>query len=238
MYHFRGLFLLAFVFIIASCTSTPNQPTVEPQASFWSPVGTFLSGSGINGSDAEGADIALDSNGFPVVAWVESNGSVFNIYVKRWDGTTWQAVGGTISAVGGLTDSFKPSLALDSSGNPVVAFREDDGSVNNIYVFRFLAGVWQPVGGALSVLAGGTDAYEPSLALDSLDNPVVAWREQNQNPNTSFVYVRRYVAGSWQAIGGALSAEAGATDTIEPCVSLYRYLAGCRWSFKWLECGW
>ncbi len=204
---------------LVSCTLNSEKVSeLEPEASFWSPMGTFLSGSGVNGSDADGADIALDNSGFPVVAWRESNGNVYNIYVKRWDGTSWQFVGGAISAVGGMTDSFKPSLALDASGNPVVAFQEDDGSVNNIYVSRWKGSAWQLVGGAISAVAGGTGAYEPSLALDSLGNPVVAWREQN--PNTSFVYVRRYVAGSWQAIGGALSAVAGTTDAIEPSLKL------------------
>jgi hypothetical protein len=220
MYYFRGLFLLVFVIIIASCTSTPNQLTVEPQASFWSPLGTFLSGSGAPSSDAGETDIALDNNGFPVVAWSEFSGSAFDIYVKRWNGSSWQDVGTAISAVSGNTDAFLPSLALDSVGNPVVAFQEDDGSVNNIYAYRFSAGVWQPLGGALSVVAGGTDAYEPSLALDSLDNPVVAWREQSQNPNTSSVYVRRFIGGTWQAIGGALSAVAGDTDALEPSLKI------------------
>ena len=218
MYNFRGLFLITTLLVLASCTNSTPTIELEPQASFWSPLGTFLSGSGVNGSDAEGTDIALDNNGFPVVAWLESNGNVFNVYVKRWDGTAWQPVGGAISAVGGMTDSFKPSLALDSGSNPVVAFQEDNGSVNNIYVFRYTAGTWQPVGGALSAVAGGTGAYEPSLAIDSLGNPVVAWREQN--PNTSFVYVRRFVAGVWQPVGGALSAVTGTTDTIEPSLKL------------------
>jgi hypothetical protein len=219
MYHFRGLVLLAILLVLAACTSNSTPTTdLEPQASFWAPVGTFLSGSGVNGSDADGADTALDSNGFPVVAWRESNGSVYNIYVKRWDGNTWQFVGGAISAVGGMTDSFKPSLALDASGNPVVAFQEDDGSVNNIYVFRFSAGSWQAVGGALSAVAGGTGAYEPSLALDSVGNPVVAWREENAI--TSNVFVWRFVSGAWQAVGGALSAVTGATNALEPSLAL------------------
>jgi Bacterial Ig domain len=90
--------------------------------------------------DADYPSLALDSNGNPVVAWSENDGTSYNIYVKRWDGTAWASVGSGFLDVNPNLYAYEPSLVLDSSGNPVVAWYENDGTGGasyNIYVKRF-----------------------------------------------------------------------------------------------------
>src|SRR2546428_292779 len=73
----------------------------------------------------------------PVVAWADATRGLWSIYLRRWNGATWMELDGS-GAGGGisqptklgfayLTASRSPSLALDPSGNPIVAW-EDDSS--------------------------------------------------------------------------------------------------------------
>jgi hypothetical protein len=183
--------------------------------STWSSLGV-LSGSSAPGSLASLPSLALDSAGNPTVAWEEWDGSDTNIYVQRFNGSSWTNVG-----TGVLSGSSVPSLALDSSGNPVVAGRKFDGSFNNIYVQRFNGSSWTNVGTGLSgSSAAGSHAYEPSLALDNAGNPVVAWREWDGSVNN--IYVQRFNGTSWVNVGtGVLSASSAAgSDTYNPSLAL------------------
>jgi hypothetical protein len=84
-----------------------------------------------------GRSMAFDLNGNPVVTWTEFDGTSNNVYVKRWTGTAWEQVGNSFLDVNTNRDAYAPSIALGSSGNPVVAWSETDGTSNNIYVKRF-----------------------------------------------------------------------------------------------------
>jgi hypothetical protein len=132
------------------------------------------------------------------VAWEERDGSVFNIYVQRFTGSSWVNVGSALSASSAANSSaLDPSLALDSSGNPVVAWREFDGTSYNIYVQRFTGSSWVNVGSG--VLTGSSDANNPSLSLDSSGNPVVAWVEYD---GTSYnLYLQQFNGSSWVKVG-------------------------------------
>ncbi len=168
---------------------------------------TFGSGKlGVNANNlvddpAFNPSVALTSSGNPIVAWSESDGTSRNIYVKRWDGSSWSQVGGFLD-VNTNRNAFRPSVALDASGNPVVAFNEaGTGSDASIYVKRWNGAVWSQLGsGALDVNTNATiGAGGPSLALDSSGNPTVAW---NDFDGTSYnAYVKRWNAGVWEIVG-------------------------------------
>jgi hypothetical protein len=133
--------------------------------------------------------LAFDPSGGPFVAWHESDGTAYDVYVRDWNGSAWNSVGSGLSANGGSTDAQQPSLALDGSGNPVVAWHETDGTVSNIYARRWDGRAWSPVGGGLSANGGSTPAGDASLALDGSGNPVVAWHETD---GTAYnIYVQR-----------------------------------------------
>jgi hypothetical protein len=155
---------LGLVILLAACTAPqPNQTTLEPEANYWQQLGSVA---------GVGADVSLASDGTSnTIAFVEFDGSVNNIRVKKWTGSSWANVGsGVLSASSAAgSDAFAPSLSLDSSGNPVVAWNESDGLVNNIYVQRFNGTSWVNVGsGVLSgSSAASSTAYRPSLSLDS-----------------------------------------------------------------------
>lgn len=82
--------------------------------------------------------LVMGHDGNPVVAWSGYASPEQSIWVRRWTGSTWQQVGSRLNAVNGATTSgFQPALALDSNGQPIVAWQESDSSVSNIYVYRY-----------------------------------------------------------------------------------------------------
>ncbi|XXF78862.1 Ig-like domain-containing protein [Myxococcaceae bacterium GXIMD 01537] len=84
------------------------------------------------------AFVSRGADGQPWVAWSAIASMERSIWVARWDGSSWQSVGSPLSAVsGGTTAAFKPVLALDKNGQPLVAWHESDGSTSNIYVYRY-----------------------------------------------------------------------------------------------------
>ena len=85
--------------------------------------------------------------------------------------------------------AYNPSLALDSSGNPVVSWYESDGTSTTSMSNAGMVVVGCNWVHFLDVNTN-QNAYNPSLALDSSGNPVVSWEEYD---GTSYnIYVKRW----------------------------------------------
>jgi hypothetical protein len=190
--------------------STYNISVHRFNGTAWVNVGGALSGSSAAFSSTNEPSLALTSSGNPVVAWHESDGTVSNIYVQTFNGSSWVNVGNGVLSGSSETNSNagNPSLALDSAGNPVVAWTEFDGSINKIYVQRFNGTAWVSVGSGV-LNAVGSPATNPSLALNSSGNPTVAWQE-GPFSNNSNIYVQRFNGTTWVNVGaGVLDAASG-----------------------------
>jgi hypothetical protein len=168
----------------------------------WQPIGSALSASG-GSTNAAYPSLGLKTNGTPVVAWEESDGTASNIYVRQWLSGSWQQLGPALSAVTGATNARSPGLVFDSTGSPVVIWRETAGTADNLYVWRWTGTAWEALGAALSAYPGATNVQDSSIALDSAGNPVVAWTEEGSSGYD--VHVARWTGSSWQTTGGAIS---------------------------------
>jgi len=154
--------------------------------STWTQLGSELNIS--SSQDAESPSLALDASGNPVVAWHENTPGQFdNIYVKRWDGTDWVPLGNALD-ISEPQPAERPSLALDASGRPAVAWFENDGTSNNIYVKRWDGASWLLQGSGLDTVLS-QEAQHPKVAMDSLGYPVVVWQEQVGSAKR--IYVKR-----------------------------------------------
>jgi hypothetical protein len=101
----------------------------------WQMLGTLVSS---GSTDGTAPSLIMGNDGRPIVAWSGFSSAERSISVSRWTGTAWQAMGEPLSAASGVsTAAFKPALALDKNGRPLVAWQESDGSVSNIYVYRY-----------------------------------------------------------------------------------------------------
>lgn len=99
-------------------------------------------------------------------------------------------------------------VAVDGLDRPHAAWRElpsGSGSDWNVRVARYdeATDSWTPLGGILDTVATNP-AGEPSLAIDPLGRPLVAWHE-NDGGNRD-VHVRRWEPSvdGWVALGGVL----------------------------------
>jgi hypothetical protein len=135
--------------------------------------------------------LALNAQDHPTVAWSEAN-SGFDVFVKRWNGSGWQRLGGTVNGATGLANA--PKLALNRNGTPTVAWLENAGSIK-VFVKRWDGAAWRALGGFLNVDAKSY-ADSSSLALDSNGNAVVVWSEEITRTQRR-VYAKRWNGTAW-----------------------------------------
>jgi len=163
--------------------------------------------------------VAIDpTTGNPVVAWIENDApgsSVSKVYCWSWNGREWIHLGNGIRAGIGSIEPNSLSLALTSTGQPVLAWSEDDGSnpggpMSNIYVRRWDTGTssWQNYGTDFlsayptqATTPGGmptfvTPTSHPSLALYPSDYPIVAWEELTVDGQK--VFVKQWTGTAWE----------------------------------------
>jgi hypothetical protein len=127
----------------------PNQIYVRSWISgAWSEIGIgSASGGGIsnNDSDSSAPTIAIAPNGTPYVTWQNETVSGWSaIYIRRWNGETWEEVGAGSASGDGISntpyDSSEPSLAVVPDGIPYVAW--DDFDANNTPHWRVYMRHW------------------------------------------------------------------------------------------------
>jgi Bacterial Ig-like domain/Bacterial Ig domain len=154
-------------------------------------------------SDRDGLE--LDTSDHPVVVVneiAESAGDKGLIYVKQWTGTQWQRLGENLIEGNGSGETFH-ALALDSSGNPTVAFNDATDGLSKVRVVRWDGSAWGAVGpGSLNQNPERT-AFPTSLSIDTSGNPVLAFIEYtNQvSPVKIQLYVKRWTGSSWELLG-------------------------------------
>ena len=136
-------------------------------------------------SDSTGSStypsLAINSSGNPVVAWVEVTSGNSEIFLKQWNGTSWEELGGSASG-GGISNnsspSRSPSLAITSSDNLIIAWHDGDLGDDEVYLKQWNGTSWEELGGSAS--DGGVHnsigiAYSPSVAVNNSGYPVVAY---------------------------------------------------------------
>lgn len=138
--------------------------------------------------------LALDAAGQPVVAWLQGEVLASNVFVKRWTGAAWQALGGSLNRTPNRYLAAT-RLKLDAGGRPTVAWLEDLNGQDALYVSRWDGQAWRALGGPLSPRS----ASAPALALDRAGQPVLAWVEERAG--TGQIHLARWADGRWQDSG-------------------------------------
>jgi hypothetical protein len=144
------------------------------------------SGGGISstGSNSDNPSLAVGTDGNLFVAWEECfERGCQQIFVKKFDGNSWVEVGTGSASGGGINQTDGgglPSLAIDSTGNPVVAWQDVSMGEPEIYVKRFDGTSWVEIGTG-SASAGGVSnsdmaSNNPSLVIGG-GRICVAWHE-------------------------------------------------------------
>lgn len=165
----------------------------------WEPLGGALNTDSTRG--AAWPSVAFRS-GTLAVAFGQATASGGEIDVRTWDdvGATWSApIGGGLTPWVTSASAHAISLALDSVGNPVVAWQVQ-GVPSQVVVSRWTGSGWSALGGALNVVANES-ASAPKLALDASDRPIVAFLEYT-GASTWNAYLESWNGTAFDVLGG------------------------------------
>jgi hypothetical protein len=182
----------------------------------WEELGGSASGSGVSqspGGNIGAADpsVAVDSQGQIYAAWkfaATPGGTccTLSIYVRRWNGTAWEELGGSASGAGlsggpGSDDGSAPVIRIDNVDQPVVVWNAEGQAVPcAVLLKRWNGVVWEELGGSATgsgVETSGGANGDPSLAIDHNGNPVVAWG----SARTLGFSVRQWTTTEWSDVG-------------------------------------
>jgi hypothetical protein len=135
---------------------------------------TFLSAIDISdaGQDGFEPDVAVDPSGNVISVWTRSDGTNFRIqYSTRTPNGTWAAPT-TISDPG--QNASNPDVAIDNSGNALVAWSRTDGTNIRIQAaYRPNAGVFAA---PVTISDPGFDATKPAIDFDNSGKALITWQ--------------------------------------------------------------
>ena len=198
----------------------------------WEELGSgSASGGGISNSngDALTPSIAVDADGNPMVAWTDSNYCEYydcdrEIYLKRYNGSSWEEFSSGSASNGGISnntsDSFRPSLAADSDGNPIVAWENYSSGTYQIFAKRWDENnrIWVEMDGSATGggISDGNDYSKwPSLAIHPDGSPVAAW--QYGSPYGIEIDLKRWNGSSWVEMDTGSASDGGISNDYSYC---------------------
>lgn len=162
--------VVAVSWVETGCSPNTVRVAARTGAGSWSLVGD----SAYVGSIVAATSLALDANERPIVAWGQANGE---IHAARYNGTSWNALGGAI----GAGQNVQPSLALAPGDVPCVSFMQwsaaDSGYVVQAYCWDGGSSSWQPLHGGTPMPTADSSLTTTTraLAFDAGGAPVVGW---------------------------------------------------------------
>jgi hypothetical protein len=181
-------------------SSTPG-PTLDPAC-----PGQVL-GSLLNGGDATFAkpEIAIDPrDGFPVVTWQEDvpSGGV-RVFVKKWDGARWLALGGALGTEA-VDDDARSVIAVSASGVITVAWLEFSSLGDTLHAAQWDPGAqsWLELAALSDVFVNtGFETETLALTIGADESPLLALSEYVQSSPTNYwIALYRLEGSSWQAV--------------------------------------
>src|SRR5262249_18490060 len=134
-----------------------NSSALTPPVVGWNSEAVLGSGA----VSATGAQTAFDQNGNGMAVWALGTDLFYSTYSKANDWwSTPLALDGTLAG-----NPTAPHLSMSANGNALVTWLQtDNGSVNNVYARRFIAGAWDA--GPTIVENLGTAVLNPVGAIN------------------------------------------------------------------------
>jgi len=147
-------------------------------ASGW---GTAMLIEASNDGSAVAPQIAMDANGNALAVWTQSDGANYYITANRYTvGSGWGNA--EVIQANRSYEGWKPSIAVDRSGNALAVWRQVDGATANIWANRYVAGSGWGVAGLIET--NNIDAIEPVIAIDAVGNAVAVWQQEDGTRST------------------------------------------------------
>ena len=144
----------------------------------------------IPGSDnASDMGMALDNAGNPQITWYTTN---LRVYYQKWSGSAWVNADGTATGPVAILNetSHQPSIALDSTGTPYVAFIRNNYTAALVRWNGLSCPAVSGTGAAsINIYTSGTQLIMPRVRIDSLDRPHVEFQNNGIASGYPFFYL-------------------------------------------------
>lgn len=204
--------------------SVPPDPWSFTMPSWWHPWPLPLN---VGASSYSFPRLVLDQADRPIVAWTTDQ-----LYVSRWNGTSWQPVGSPIHGLAADIQYFE--LGVGADGQPVIAWKEvltsEAWPPYWIFAARWTGSEWTSLNGAplsasQAVTTGEGRTGGVRLVLDPAGDVFIA--TQSIISDVYNVVVKRWGArsGAWSDLGTVnmdVSRDAGLCDAaLGPTGTLY-----------------
>jgi len=151
--------------------------------------------------------LRLDSSGNPHIAWWDHSSGKYDIYYLKWNGTEWVDADGSGRGSVNISDSGEnrnPSLYLDNSGNPHIAWDHYVSGNYEIYYLKWNGAEWVDADGSgqgsINISKNKGDSGFPSLCLDGSGNPHIAWSDYTIGKE---IYYLRWNGTEWVDVDGS-----------------------------------
>ena len=193
-------------------------PTGADAQGRWSALAGSATGGGLSNSPAQAVESSVVAGpSGQYVAWSDSRDGQYEIYVAEHTSSGWQQLAGSAQN-GGISNTIgaarRPSIALNASGEPMVAYTVFNGTASDIYVAQYDptanggAGGWDALGTSLAV-GGISDSgtADDAMITETAAGPVVAWL--NTAGGVANVFVAQFTGGTWSALGSGATSGMG-----------------------------
>jgi len=179
----------------------------------------FLVNDDAGNTDQFNPSISMDAVGNFAIVWFDFRNDNWDIYYQRYNnagtalGVNTKANDDTESA-----SQEHPSIAMDVTGNFVIAWDDNRNNNYDIYFQRYTS-----TGGALGVNIkvnddpGSVKQWDPSISMDAAGNFVVVWIDE-RNGNRD-IYFQRYTStGGALGVNTKVNDDSGNADQISPVI--------------------
>lgn len=138
------------------------------------------------------AALAVAPDGFPIVAWPESQATTpATIHVAKWTGSAWDQGYGYLDAVSGSgTNAIVPALAFSPSGSLFVSWSEPNPTATDVFTARWTGSAWDTSYGGVGVIG----AFGPVIKFASNGQPVLSF-----TVSSTAGQVARWTGSAWSA---------------------------------------
>lgn len=137
----------------------------------------------------EGPSLAVDAANNIYMAWKQLytsdpvNFSTYQIYAARYNGAGWSGIGSSLTGAGisqasPMEAPIAPSVSLNQSGVPYVAWQVGFTNGNAVYLKSYSGGSWSEISGSATdpgISVDGGYLRSPVVAVDSYDAPFVCF---------------------------------------------------------------
>lgn len=164
--------------------------------------------------------IDIDSNGFPAISMIVGDGNLFYLHYVKWNGKEWTNINNAPYSLestrvnNGLKFAHHPTLKLDSKDKPHIVWSQYEDDVPNISYIKWngkeWVNAWNKAYPQYSPVICKTEkaCKSPSMAIDSSDNPHVAWTE-SEPMGFSRIQYARWNGEKWVSYKDALFSNKG-----------------------------